>query len=170
MIFEIGFIRWLSARQSVAAFESTDPNIEPSKEKRHPLGWVDYVSVKVTRTRSCSIGRAWTIEEAFHADMGGFILCSRDYKPFPLDAQQLHWLYKKNYLQERPMLDRREIEEKNKVNGLLRTITICQIVWFLVNTVGRWGTAPDSHHSRADHRFVHPLQPWDCLFLVFEAC
>ncbi len=112
MIFEIALGQWLSARQSVTDFDSSG------------FG-------------NRSIKGGWTMKEAFFTDMGGFILHTRDQLPFPPDAKQLHYLVSRQYL-KLPILDHRELEDKNKVDGFLRAITLCQITWFVINTVGRW--------------------------------
>ncbi|MCJ1254010.1 hypothetical protein MMC24_001824 [Lignoscripta atroalba] len=78
----------------------------------------------------------WTMRHAFLADMGGFVLHTRDWTPFPIDAKQLHYLMTEGYIKF-PTLDQRIIADKNKVDGLLRLITLCQILWFIVNISGR---------------------------------
>ncbi|KAL1979410.1 hypothetical protein VTN96DRAFT_6053 [Rasamsonia emersonii] len=78
----------------------------------------------------------WTMTHAFYADMGGFVLQTRDWTPFPIDAKQLHYLVTEGYI-DLPKLDKRVIVDKNKVDGMLRFITLCQIFWFLVNITGR---------------------------------
>ncbi|MCJ1361694.1 hypothetical protein MMC16_000794 [Acarospora aff. strigata] len=78
----------------------------------------------------------WTMSHAFFADMGGFILHTRDWTPFPIDAKQLHYLIVKGHVQF-PTLSKEQIKDKNKVDQLLRFITIAQIFWFVVNTLGR---------------------------------
>ncbi|KAM0801263.1 hypothetical protein BDR22DRAFT_804948 [Usnea florida] len=108
LIFELALGQWLSARQSVRDFNPSD-----SGNKR------------------------WTMKDAYFADMGGFILHTRDQLPFPLDSKQLHYLVSKQRL-SLPVLDHRVIQDKNKVDGLLRTITLCQITWFVINVVARW--------------------------------
>ena len=112
LIFQNSFSQWLSARQSVRDFNSANFKERPAKGK-------------------------WTMKEAFFADMGGFILHTRDQLPFPLDSKQLHYLVSKQYV-KLPILERRAIEDKDKVDGLLRAITLCQILWFTVSVIGRW--------------------------------
>ncbi|KAL9631841.1 MAG: hypothetical protein Q9164_005671 [Protoblastenia rupestris] len=80
--------------------------------------------------------------------MGGFVLQTkdwigdehgdrtRDWVPFPVDADQLLYLVGKRYI-ELPLIDKRAIKEKDKVDGLVRILTICQILWFVVNVSGR---------------------------------
>lgn len=112
IIFELALGQWLSARQSILDFNSSGFGNRPAKER-------------------------WTMKDAFFTDMGGFILHTRDQLPFPLDAKQLHYLVSRRYL-TLPVLDHRVIEDKNKADGLLRAITLCQITWFLINTIGRF--------------------------------
>ena len=37
-----------------------------------------------------------------------------------------------------PKVKLRVIRDKNKVNGLLRSVVLCQVLWFLVSIVARW--------------------------------
>ena len=78
----------------------------------------------------------WTMSHAFFADMGGFVLQTRDWVPFPIDAKQLHYLILKGHV-EYPTITKQKIKDKNKVDHLLRLITIVQIFWFVLNTLGR---------------------------------
>ena len=104
--------QWFSARQSVKDFNTDEfrANLPDSFE--------------------------WGMKEAFFADMGGFLLQTKEERDFPLTAKQLHFLVSRGYLPP-PSLDRREIEERNKVDIFLRIITIGQITWFLINVIGR---------------------------------
>lgn len=79
----------------------------------------------------------WTMRHAHFADMGGFILHTRDWKPFPVDAKQLHYLITKGYVKYPDRIDERRISDKNKSDGLLRTITLGQILWFSINICAR---------------------------------
>ena len=78
----------------------------------------------------------WTMTHAFYVDMGGFILHTSDYKPFPIDAKQLHHLVTEGYV-DLPTLGKHEIADKNKMDGMLRLITLFQITWFVVDLAGR---------------------------------
>ncbi|OBU01223.2 hypothetical protein VE01_00680 [Pseudogymnoascus verrucosus] len=78
----------------------------------------------------------WTMMHAFYADMGGFILHSTDWVPFPIDAKQLHYLVTEGYIKF-PEIKRARISDKNKVDGILRIITVCQILWFAADMAGR---------------------------------
>ena len=104
--------QWLSARQSVKDFNTDEFRANPADSFE------------------------WGMKEAFFADMGGFLLQTKEERDFPLNAKQLHFLVSKGYLPP-PSLDRREIEERNKVDIFLRIITLGQVIWFLINTLGR---------------------------------
>lgn len=79
----------------------------------------------------------WTMTHAFYADMGGFTLRTSDEFPLiPVDAKQLLWLIQQDIV-KRPKIKRTAIKDKNKMDGLLRLITLFQVTWFAINTVGR---------------------------------
>ena len=78
----------------------------------------------------------WTMRHAFFADMGGFILEPPDFPPFPVDAQQLHYLVANHYLPF-PDADERVIWNANKGDGFARFVTILQIAWFGIQCLGR---------------------------------
>ena len=137
IIFELAFGQWLSARQSVRDFNSVSSGNRRAEDRWSKFRWIKNVHAEDTSTRDSCAMEDWTMKDAFFADMGGFILHTRDQLPFPLDAKQLHYLVSRRHI-KRPTLDHRIIEDKNKVDGLLRTITLCQITWFLINVIGRW--------------------------------
>ncbi|MCJ1386696.1 hypothetical protein MMC17_009822 [Xylographa soralifera] len=68
--------------------------------------------------------------------MGGFLLQTTDEAPFPIDAKQLYYLLANDYL-EYPSIDLVEIDDKNKTDGFARVLTIGQVLWFVVNCIGR---------------------------------
>ncbi|KAK5004486.1 hypothetical protein LTR28_008843, partial [Elasticomyces elasticus] len=78
----------------------------------------------------------WTMKHAFFADMGGFVLHPRNWVPFPIDAKQLHYVVVNGYLPY-PNVDKKTIEDRNKIDTLLRGITVGQTLWFLLNCIGR---------------------------------
>jgi hypothetical protein len=68
----------------------------------------------------------WTMKHAFFADMGGLILRPKDWKPFPINGKQLHYLVtherkdtNEKYL-EFPKISADAIKDKNKSDGLVR--------------------------------------------------
>jgi hypothetical protein len=40
----------------------------------------------------------WSLRHGFFADMGGFILETADYIPFPIDANQIHYLVSEGFM------------------------------------------------------------------------
>ena len=111
-IFQLAFGQWCSACQSVKTFRQS--------------GY-----------------QGWSMKHAFLANMGGFVLHPRlsateHWHTFPLDAEQVHYLVRRGYIPYSAVLiDSEVIEDKNKVDGLLRLLTVCQILWYFVGTVGR---------------------------------
>lgn len=84
----------------------------------------------------------WSMKHAFFADMGGFVLSTGDGVTFPLTAKQLHYLLVEGYIKEavfeqKVMLSKRVIDDKNKTDSLVRALTILQILWFVVNCIAR---------------------------------
>lgn len=61
----------------------------------------------------------WTLTHAFFADMGGFVLETPDFEPFPLNSEQLLYLVSRGYI-PCPELKKSEIDDKNKSDGLAR--------------------------------------------------
>lgn len=86
----------------------------------------------------------WTVMHGFYANMGGFVLHptveGQKWKPFPIDAEQLHYLLVHGYVTHSQVknIDKQRIRDKNKVDLLLRVLTMAQAIWFLVNTFARW--------------------------------
>ena len=56
---------------------------------------------------------------AFFADMGGFVLQTPGWKPFPLDAEQLYYMVSQGYLAY-PEIDKAAIDDKDKADGVAR--------------------------------------------------
>ena len=61
------------------------------------------------------------MKHAFYADMGGFHLETPDAGTFPVDANQLHYLISKGYV-DYPIGLELDIEDRNKRDGLARYI------------------------------------------------
>jgi hypothetical protein len=79
---------------------------------------------------------SWTMTHAWYAEMGGFVLHTSDYDPFPLNAAQLLYLVKEQLIGF-PPLTKKDIDDKNKAEAFVRTITVIQICWFVLNTISR---------------------------------
>jgi len=75
------------------------------------------------------------MRHAFFANMGGVLLGCPDCRPFPIDAY--HYMVE-NYHLEYPDVAERTIEDRNKADGFARAITLKQIIWFLIQSLGRW--------------------------------
>ena len=61
------------------------------------------------------------MKHAYLADMGGFVLHSPDYKPFPLDAEKLFYLVDHNDVGF-PSITVDGIDDKNKADGFSRYV------------------------------------------------
>lgn len=82
--------------------------------------------------------KGWTMTNAFFADMGGFVLQTKDWKPFPLNAKQLHYLVARGYIDYSQVgLDEKTIEDKNGNDNIARLITVTQIIWFTITIIMR---------------------------------
>ena len=136
LLFELALGQWLAARKAVRDFNSLNCNDNRKTDPWYKFSWVKHIENGLKSTEKTAEGQ-WTMKTAFFVDMGGFILHTQDQRSFPIDAKQLHYLVAKGHLQM-PSLDHRVIQDKNKADGLLRAITVCQILWFLINTIGRW--------------------------------
>lgn len=107
-IFQLALGQWASARRSVEEFRRS--------------GYDE-----------------WSMTHAFLADMGGFVLHASDAAPFPLNAKQVHYLVENNYIEYADVgLEKDDIHDRNKSDGAVRLIAVCQIFWFFLNCVGRW--------------------------------
>ena len=137
LTFSFAFGQWLQARQSVQDFGPVVSGGSSALHKRSHLGKIKKLFTCTNLFSASGSTSRWTMKEAFFAEMGGFRLCTRDFVSFPLDARQVHYLVTNGHM-DLPTLNERVIEDKNKADGLLRAITLCQILWFLVNVVGRW--------------------------------
>jgi len=64
------------------------------------------------------------LTHAFYADMGGFHLRTDDLeRPIALNAEQLFYLVNMGYI-EYPKIDKEEIDDKNKTDGLARCVKL----------------------------------------------
>ncbi|ELR09976.1 hypothetical protein VC83_06378 [Pseudogymnoascus destructans] len=106
-IFQLAIAQWTSACRSVKAF--------------HSLGH-----------------DKWSMTHAFFADMGGFAFHTEDGVLFPLYSEQVLFLVKQGYVDASDVIvDKSVIQDKNKGDGMARFLTIFQILWFSINSIGR---------------------------------
>lgn len=105
--FQLALGQWVSARQSVKDFKES--------------GFT-----------------GWSMNHAFLADMGGFMLKAKDFVEFPLNAKQVHYLVTHNYVPYSAIaLPKHILDDKNKGDGVVRFIAVCQIGWFSISCLGR---------------------------------
>ncbi|CAF9936356.1 hypothetical protein IMSHALPRED_010732 [Imshaugia aleurites] len=77
--------------------------------------------------------------------MGGFVLRAQlshslegDFTTFPLDSNQVLYLVENGYVPYSAVaIEKEEIEDKDKVDGVVRLIIVCQIFWYLVCCISR---------------------------------
>ncbi|KAK1710799.1 hypothetical protein BDP67DRAFT_520873 [Colletotrichum lupini] len=75
--------------------------------------------------------KKWTLKHAFFVDMGGIHLKSPDYGRFPINAAQLLYLIKDEYVVY-PDMEAMAISERNSVDALSRIITVWQAILFCI--------------------------------------
>jgi hypothetical protein len=68
--------------------------------------------------------------------MGGFILRTSDHGNFPINAAQVYYLVMQGHI-PCPTTSRKQILDKNKAARVIRFLTLCQTMWFLVNCIAR---------------------------------
>ena len=78
----------------------------------------------------------WTLQHAFYADGGGFVLQPAQSDPFPVSAKQVRYLVQHGYV-EIPSLTREEICDKSKADQFLKALTFFQTGWFIAQTICR---------------------------------
>ena len=78
----------------------------------------------------------WTIKHAFYADSGGFKLHTADNFTIPVDAKQVLYLIEHDYI-NCPTTTVEEIDDKNKVDMILRFLSSAQTLWFCVVVIAR---------------------------------
>ncbi|KAF1968904.1 hypothetical protein BU23DRAFT_571987 [Bimuria novae-zelandiae CBS 107.79] len=78
----------------------------------------------------------WYMRQAFFADMGGFVLHTRDSDPFPLNATELFWLVRHGYV-EYPKMTKREIWDKSKQGTFTKLVTAFQVRYLIVQCIAR---------------------------------
>ncbi|KAL9592319.1 MAG: hypothetical protein Q9179_006840 [Wetmoreana sp. 5 TL-2023] len=79
----------------------------------------------------------WTIRHGFYANMGGFVLQPRDWRAFPINSKQLHWLIRQGYVAY-PKMTAKEVWDKSKADGFQKSLTCLQTGWFIIQIIGRY--------------------------------
>lgn len=80
--------------------------------------------------------KSWTMRHAFFADMGGFVLLTRDNVRFPLNAKQLHWLVV-NKKADYPEVSMEELWDKSKQDRFVKFVMALQVSYFVLQCIGR---------------------------------
>ena len=124
--------QWRSARQSVEDFSNLGQDWDSALRSQKSSANFHMVKLNFSRLKSSP----WTMRHAFFADMGGYLLSAPDLRPFPIDGQQLFYLVQNHYI-DYPDVTESTIWDKNKADGFARLITLFQITWFLVQSIGR---------------------------------
>lgn len=84
------------------------------------VSFIQYQSARDSVERFKASGHeGWTISHGFYADMGGIHVRDPNWKSFPVNAHQLHYLVSRGYLPY-PEIERREIKARGKLDGLSR--------------------------------------------------
>lgn len=78
----------------------------------------------------------WTMEQAFFADMGGFMLHPKDSTPFPVNNRHIQWLVVNGFM-EMPQVTTRTIWNRSKADHLIKSIMCGQICWLMITVVAR---------------------------------
>lgn len=78
----------------------------------------------------------WHMRHAFFADMGGFVLHTQDGMSFPVNATQLRWLIRHEYV-EYPKISKREVWDRSKQDTFTKVITAFQVGYLIVQCAAR---------------------------------
>jgi len=112
-IFQLAVGQWCAARRSVADF----------KQFKY---------------------KGWTLKHAFFANMGGFAVKmpwspNGEWTTFPLDAKQVLYLVEHRYIEYSDVcIEKGLIEDKDKVDGVVRVLIVCQILWYSIAVIARF--------------------------------
>ena len=78
----------------------------------------------------------WTLKHGFFADMGGFLLITRDGSSFPITSKHLRWLVSDGFLPYTNITPK-EIWDKSKQDTIAKVITTFQIGYLVLQCIGR---------------------------------
>ena len=78
----------------------------------------------------------WSLQHAFYADSGGFLLQQAHSEPFPVTAKQIKYLIQCEYVPV-PSITRKEIRDKSKADEFLKGFTFFQTGWLVTQTISR---------------------------------
>ena len=78
----------------------------------------------------------WTMQQAFFAEMGGFVLHPKDSTPFPVNNRHIQWLVVNGFM-EMPQVTTRNIWDRSKADHLIKSIVCVQICWLMITVIAR---------------------------------
>lgn len=129
----MGASQWVGARRCVKDFASLSTAAGPVDDPEHQ-STTNPVASELEKEEKKEV---IDMPKAFYIDMGGFRVKPKDGECFPVNGKEMYWLVKEGWVQQ-PLFKPSMVEDKNKVDPLLRVITILQISYFLVGVIGRW--------------------------------
>lgn len=82
------------------------------------------------------LGLDWSMQHAFFAEMGGFMLHPAESQPFPVNNKHIIWLIQ-NKNMDFPRVSTKDIWDKSKADDLVKTNVCIQICWLMITIVAR---------------------------------
>ncbi|KAN0079245.1 hypothetical protein V8E54_004459 [Elaphomyces granulatus] len=79
---------------------------------------------------------SWTMEHAFYANSGGFVLESPEMRPFPITAASISYLVSSGYI-KCPAISKEEIWDKSKADKFAKAAALVQGIWLAVQSLAR---------------------------------
>ena len=84
----------------------------------------------------------WSLRHAFCAEMGFWVVETRDGVKWPLNGKELVYLVEEGHIsasemKDKVLVDTSFINDRNKVDTLLRVIALAQVIWFVINCIAR---------------------------------
>ncbi|KAK3384871.1 hypothetical protein B0H63DRAFT_394668 [Podospora didyma] len=78
----------------------------------------------------------WTLEHAFYANSGGFVLQTPDTDEFPINAASVRHLVSRGYI-KLPEISRDEIWDKSKADVFAKGLAMLQGGWIIIQAIAR---------------------------------
>lgn len=101
------------------------------------FAWAQKQEAKLAQRKFKMAGfPSWTIELAFYANMGGFVLQPSNSRPFPVNSKQILYLVKNGYFDYPTTNHPAKLKTRRSLGFHIFLITI-QVIWFLTQLLGR---------------------------------
>ena len=78
----------------------------------------------------------WTLRHAFYVNMGGMLICTPDFPPFPATWRQVGYLLSQK-LMTLPEISAEELWDKSKADLLTKFLVCAQTLWMVVQIIAR---------------------------------